>query len=77
MVMEQSQTFQSFVKKIKDDTMKQILQTEIRLNEKQHFKEIKNEIDQYFCSYRIISLDPICPRPLNPLVEEPGEAFDS
>lgn len=77
MVMEQSQTFQCFAKRTKDETFKQIFQTDIKFNEKQHLKDIKHDIDQYFCGYRVISFDPVCPRPLNPMVEEPGETFDS
>lgn len=42
-----------------------------------YHREIKNEIEQYFCSFRIISLDPVSPRRLSPLVEEPDDAFDS
>lgn len=34
MVMEQSQTFQCFAKRTKDETIKQIFQTEIKFNEK-------------------------------------------
>ena len=76
MILESNQVFSQLAKKTKDDSIKQILMTEIKFNEKST-SHIKEQGDDCFTTYKVISLDPVFPRPLNPLVEEPGEHFDS
>jgi len=76
-LLEQNKLFSTLLKKSKDEFIKQILSTEIKLNER--IKDVRIDPDHKLNSYEVISFDPISPKPrIQPeYFYEPGGIFDS